>query len=141
MKKRIKSLYYDPPKSLPADRNWTQIYDWAIRVRVKKYELGGSFDILFFLSADSVVTFERSSPAYVGSYSAFVNSETETCGNCQNQADEGLMIQGFVPLNTKIDELLGLRASTFAPRVIQPYLSEMLKWKVEKVSVPVMQLL
>ena len=135
LKKHITRLYYDPYTfPLPERDSTIPLLDWTVRVRVKKYELGGSFDVLIFLTPDDVETLERSSPAYVGSFSAFVNSATEACANCQNQAEGGLVIQGFVPLNHKINELSG-RASTFDPEVVKPYLTDMLKWKVEKVSV------
>ena len=141
LKKHIRRLYDDRTKSsLPERDPTTPLFDWTVRVRVKKYELGGSFDVLIFLTLDDVEDHERSSPAYVGSHSAFVNSATEACANCQNQAEEGLVIQGFVPLNNKIDELLGSRAGTFDPEVVKPYLTDMLKWKVQKVSVLVMYL-
>ena len=132
--KHILRLYSGPAKITPPRRNPNRMFDWTARIRVKKYELGGSFSVLFFLAPDGVEGHTRSSPSYVGSYSAFVTSTTEACANCQTQADSGIVIQGFVHLNTKIEEIMGPGSGNFEIAVIKPYLTENLKWKVEKVS-------
>ena len=132
LQEHINELYQKPVKPSFLERNPSKILDWTIRVRVKKHELGDSFNILFFLTPDIAEVHGRTSTAYIGSYGVFVNSATEACANCRVQAEEGLVIQGFIPLNTKIEQFLGLR--TFSPVAITPYLTDNLKWKVEKVS-------
>lgn len=128
IQKRLKSLYEDLQPGM-ASGQISVIHDWTVRVRVKKYELRRSFNILFFFGTPDGPRF---GPSYVGSYNAFVNSAVESCANCRNLADGGLMIQGFVHLNDKIAQHAS-ELHSFDPAVIEPYLQDRLSWRVELV--------
>ncbi|KAK7688615.1 hypothetical protein QCA50_008153 [Cerrena zonata] len=128
---RIFHLY--PVPQVPGIPNTlTPFHDWTIRIRVKKFELGGSFRVLFFLTTEDVGGLDISHPAYVGSYSVFASAAIDYCSNCRNQADAGTVIQGFVHLNRKIDALGLVSSADFHPVDIVGHLSQSLKWRVEK---------
>jgi tyrosinase len=113
--------------SAPPDRG---IWDWTVRVEVKKYELGTSFSVLIFLGQVPENPREwRISPNYVGGHHAFVNSGASSCANCSNQQD--LVVEGFVHLNHAIVQHSGL--GSLEPAVVEPYLTHNLHWKVQKV--------
>ena len=116
----------------------------SVRVEVEKYALKTSFDVVIFLLPPNVPADEAAisitdsnawfnSPYYVGSVSAFVNSQPKHCVNCQNAIAQNLRIEGFVNLNQAIVDICGLRS--FAVDVVHPYLKENLTWRVRKVSV------
>ncbi|KAI0270015.1 photo-regulated tyrosinase [Gloeopeniophorella convolvens] len=107
------------------------IQDWTARICFKKYELGGSFAVLLFLGeVPTDAALWRTSPNFVGSHYAFVNSAAEQCANCREQAD--VESEGFVHLNAAIARLSGL--SSFEPGVVGPYLKESLHWRIQAVD-------
>lgn len=107
------------------------MWDWTARIEFKKYELGTSFSVLIFLGQVPENPREwRISPNYVGGHHAFVNSAAGSCANCTNQQD--LVIEGFVHLNHAIVRHSGL--GSLEPNVVEPYLTNNLHWKVQKVS-------
>ena len=110
-----------------------EYYDWAARIHVKKYELGGSFAVLIFLGDVPEDPEEwRLSPSFVGAHQAFVNTSAAQCENCRNQADQGLVIEGFVPLNKAIARYApGL--GSFDASVVEPVLQKGLHWRVQRV--------
>ncbi|KAH9988351.1 hypothetical protein BJV77DRAFT_1061440 [Russula vinacea] len=93
--------------SLRGSKRYT---DWAARIHAKK----------------ALAT----SPSFVGAHIAFVNTHTEQCANCREQADH--VIEGFVHLNEAIAKLSGL--SSFEPDVVAPYLKDNLHWRVQAVD-------
>lgn len=111
------------------------VYNWVARVRVKKYELGTSFSVLFFLGKPADIPEDaaswRSSPAYVGGHHVFVNTAATHCENCRRQSE--LVVEGYVHLDRGIARDASSLGS-FEPRVIAPYLKENLQWRVQKVS-------
>lgn len=116
-----------PDQNDPATGMW----DWTARVRFKKYELGGSFQVLIFLGPVPANSNEWGAcTTYVGAVHAFVNSVREQCRNCSTQAN--LEIQGFVSLNEAIAARSGL--TSFAPQAVAPYLTRELNWRVQMVS-------
>ncbi|KAF8805055.1 tyrosinase [Phlegmacium glaucopus] len=113
------------------------LWDWTARIEFKKYELGSSFSVLFFLGTVPENPYEwRISPNYVGATHAFVNSAAAQCGNCRNQQD--VVQEGFVHLNHAIAQYS--RLGTFEPDVIEPYLIKSLHWRVQKSNGDVVQL-
>ncbi|KAJ3823763.1 tyrosinase [Lentinula raphanica] len=108
-----------------------ELWEWTARVQVKKYEIGGSFKILFFLGNVPSNTHEwATSSQFVGAFHGFVNSSSERCANCRRQQD--IVLEGFVHLNDGIAKLSNL--NSFNPDVVEPYLKENLHWRVQKVS-------
>lgn len=122
----------------PTEDN-SDYYDWTVRVRVKKYEVGGSFSVDIFLgeppaNPDDWVT----NPNFVGSHHAFVNSAAHDCANCRARREE--YTEGFVHLNRVIAAKAaeaGSRESglpgTFHPDAIEEYLRHTLTWRVQRV--------
>ena len=106
------------------------IQDWTVRIHFKKYELRQSFAVLIFLGdVPADASQWRTSPNFVGSHVAFVNTSAEQCANCREQAD--LVAEGFVHLNSTIAKRSGL--SSFNPDVVTPYLQKNLHWRVQAV--------
>ncbi|THH26781.1 hypothetical protein EUX98_g7401 [Antrodiella citrinella] len=105
------------------------MWDWTVRVRFKKYELGGSFQVLIFVGPVPEDCAEWGTcTTYAGAVHAFVNSVAARCRNCRQQAD--VEIQGFVNLNEAIASRAGL--GSFAPREVAPYLTRELNWRVQR---------
>ncbi|KAI0374143.1 Di-copper centre-containing protein [Pilatotrama ljubarskyi] len=109
------------------------VLHWSAHITAKKYALGGSFEILVFLGAvpDDPREF-CTSPSYVGSYSAFVNSEPERCANCVRQGN--ITIGSAVSLNDAI--MNAAEVSSFDPDEVVPYLKRELHWRVHTGSGP-----
>ncbi|KAG8988915.1 hypothetical protein FRB94_000326, partial [Tulasnella sp. JGI-2019a] len=106
------------------------LYDWVARVQTKKYELGTSFSVIFFIGDFPEDPQQwRTSPAYVGAYKAFVNTAASQCENCRGQQD--VVTEGFVHLDAWLAAHSGL--GTFEPSVLEPYLKKNLHWRVQKV--------
>ena len=128
---RVVNQLYGGGQNLVQTTTPESYYDWTACIRVKKYVLGGSFDVLIFLgSVPEDVENWHSSSSFVGSHHAFVNSVADQCENCQSQAD--LVIEGFVHLNSAIARLSGL--GSFDPLVVEPWLKKNLSWRIQKVS-------
>jgi tyrosinase len=106
------------------------IRDWTCRIQFKKYELRQSFVILIFLGNVPEDSSQwRTSPTFVGSHVAFVNSAAERCANCREQVD--LVCEGFVHLNVVISRRSGF--SSFEPNLVTPYLRTGLQWRLQGV--------
>jgi len=115
-----------PPEGLTA----LQRLDWFIRIRVKKFQLGQSFTVLFFLGpVPEDVDQYRLSPQLIGSHSEFVNSDPEHCANCKDSAN--LITEGFVDLDDSL-ERLGLGHKT--EEEIEKHIQANLHWRIQKVS-------
>lgn len=106
------------------------MWEWTARVEFKKYELQTSFSVLIFLGQVPDNPREwRISPNFVGAHHAFVNSAASMCANCTNQHD--IVVEGFIHLNPAIVKHSGLES--LEPNVVEPYLTNNLNWKVQKV--------
>lgn len=106
-------------------------WDWTARVEFRKYELGVSFSVLLFLGQVPEDPEEwLVSPNFVGAHHAFVNTAAGHCANCRNQGT--LVEEGFVHLNHAIAQHSGL--GSLEPGVVEPYLTEQLQWRVQKVG-------
>ncbi|EKM51950.1 uncharacterized protein PHACADRAFT_262375 [Phanerochaete carnosa HHB-10118-sp] len=126
-----------PP--IPVGDAGSSLYDWSARIRVKKYELGGSFSVLIFLGPVPEDPREwRKSPSFVGTHQAFVNSSATQCANCRTQAAAGQVTEGFVHLDTAISRLSGL--GSFEPSVVEPYLKRELSWRIVRANKAVVDL-
>jgi len=116
-----------PESSEPSKELW----EWSARVHVKKYEIGGSFKVLFFLGSVPSDPGEWSSADhFVGAFHGFVNTSAGRCANCRTQQDA--FLEGFVHLNDGIARLSNLHS--FEPAVVKPYLTSNLHWRVQKTS-------
>ena len=107
-----------------------QRLDWFIRIRVKKFQLGQSFTVLFFLgSVPEHVDQWRLSPHLIGSYSEFVNSDPEHCANCRDSAS--IITEGFIDLDDSLERLGFAHKSE---QEIETHLQHELHWRIQKVS-------
>ncbi|KAF8874304.1 tyrosinase [Mucidula mucida] len=106
-------------------------WDWTARIEFKKYELGCSFSVLLFLGAVPEDPEDwLCSENLAGAHHAFVNSSAGRCANCRGQGD--LLAEGFVHLDNAIAQHSGL--GSLEPGVVEPYLTQALQWRVQKVD-------
>lgn len=118
-----------PSTKCPAHGNW----DWTARIRVKKFEVGCSFQIVLFLgTVPSDPKQWNLSPAGAGTYCILVNESVSNCANCESQSE--FVEQGYIPLNRGITKLSGLRS--LDPADVVAYLTANLHWKAQKVTCP-----
>lgn len=105
-------------------------YDWTARIAFKKYEFGSSFSVLLFIGSVPENPEEwHVSPQFVGAHHAFVNSVAGHCANCRNQGD--IVVEGFVHLTQYI--LRHAELPSLEPGIVEPYLTNQLHWRVQKV--------
>ncbi|KAG8940486.1 hypothetical protein FRC03_005440 [Tulasnella sp. 419] len=71
----------------------------------------------------------RTSPQFVGSLFAFVNSNPERCGNCVDRADS--IIEGFVNLTHCLQNN---QLGSLDPETVIPYLKDQLHWRIQKID-------
>ncbi|KAG9009285.1 hypothetical protein FRB90_008450 [Tulasnella sp. 427] len=105
----------------------TEYNDWAVRIRVNKYQLKGSFSVLIFLGdipEDSKAW--MSSPSYVGAHRVF---GSVLYGEAESD-EPNAIAEGFVQLNQAIAERSGL--ASFDAKEVVPYLKSNLGWRVQK---------
>lgn len=138
-KKVIHRLLAQPQKSIfkgdPAISQW---WDWSVRVRERKFELGRSFTVLIFLGSVPENPGEwNTSKHLVGKNHVFANSASGSCQNCRQQND--IIHEGFVHLNRGLARLAPQIASPYKPEVVIPYLKENLQWRVVDVSIHVLR--
>jgi len=105
-------------------------FEWSARIHVAENALSGSFSVLIFLGEVPGPGKWYDTPAYVGSVSAYVAGRGY--GGSYGTGTGSSMIEGFVHLNSKIAKLSTF--SSFHPRLIVPYLTENLHWRIEMVS-------
>jgi tyrosinase len=113
-----------PSGSCPNHGAW----DWAARVHIKKYEVGTSFVVVFFLGEVPKEPKEwTTSNACVGRHYVMVNSNPQNCANCKTNSN--VTVEGFVHLNDGLNQHLG----SLAPEKVPQYLKDKLQWRVQKV--------
>lgn len=101
------------------------IWDWTARIEFDKYELGQSFSVIIFLGKvpedpmDWLVC-----PEFVGAHHAFVDGTGRKRGP--------VVDEGFVHLSQAIVERG--RLGSLEPGAVEPYLTESLDWRVQKVK-------
>jgi len=107
------------------------ITEWTVRIRCKKFELGGSFSVLlFFFEVPDVPDNPNKwslDPRCVGSFNAYVDEEPED-GDGQGLTDA--TISGFVHINDSI--LKQSPQQSLDPDNVVPFLKEHLYWRVLK---------
>ena len=116
-----------PSSKCPAHGN----YDWTARIRVKKFEVGCSFQVILFLG--TVPTDPKQwilSPTVAGTYCVLVNEDVSNCANCVSQSE--FVEQGYIHLNRGITKLSGL--GSLNPAGVVDYLTANLHWKAQKVK-------
>ena len=119
-----------PVGSLPAKRPDHGVWDWTVRVEFKMHELHSSFFVLIFLGEVPEDPRDwHTCPNYVGSACAFVNNAALKCSNCASQQD--VVLEEYVHLDHAIASHSKL--TSLDPSVIEPYLTSVLKWRVQKV--------
>lgn len=105
---------------------------WTARIHIKKYELCGSFSVLFFIGEVPENPADwYSCPSFAGAHGAFVNSATEGCANCARQQEADVDIEAFVHLNNTLARILP--NGSYDEEVVEPVLKEKLQWRVRKV--------
>ncbi|KAK2467605.1 hypothetical protein APHAL10511_000460 [Amanita phalloides] len=105
-----------------------QWWNWSVRLRVKKFELGRSFSVLVFLG-DVPEDYNNwwTSENLAGVNQVFANSAPGSCGNCRQNSD--MIHEGFVHLNRLLARVVP-NAGAFDPQLIKPYLTKNLHWRV-----------
>lgn len=105
-----------------------KITEWTIRIRCKKFELGGNFFVLLFLVEVPRIPDDPNDwfldPHCIGSLDAFVGEEG---GDGHNN-----IISGFVHINDYI--LKQSPQHSLEPDDVVPFLKENLYWRILKVS-------
>jgi tyrosinase len=119
------------------------IREWTVRIRCKKFEVGGNFSVLLFLKdsedpedpeVPDVPPLPANpnkwffAPTFIGAFDTFVNDTPEECTNCQEHAQD--IISGFVHINESITK--NRYAGTLDPVVVEPFLTKRLNWRVLK---------
>jgi tyrosinase len=105
------------------------IPNWSARIRCNQHEFGTGFSVyLFLVEVPEDPAQWLTSPHFVGSFDAFINTDADKCANCRNQADRD--IEGFVHINAGILEHSG-QGSLEADQVV-PFLTKNLHWRVLK---------
>ncbi|KAK0485254.1 hypothetical protein IW261DRAFT_1331325 [Armillaria novae-zelandiae] len=106
------------------DASRRSVTDWTVRIRANAHELNGSFSVLIFLDAvPDDPHLWKSSPSYVGRYSAYVSSTPD---------QQPAVTEGFVHLSNWIAQKTSL--GSFDPGVVVPFLKDKLSWRVQMVS-------
>ncbi|RPB05865.1 Di-copper centre-containing protein [Choiromyces venosus 120613-1] len=109
------------------------VYEYFCNVRADKYAAGGSFNVHIFLGEfNSDATQRAYDDNLVGTFSIFANDpETTGCEKCQNEAEDGLIVTGSIPLTgallDRIPELNSLE-----PENVIPYLQSKLHWRCNR---------
>jgi len=129
-KKVIHRLLAKPQDSIfkgnPSVPKW---YNWSVRIRVRKFELGRSFTVLVFLGKVPENPAEwYTCKEMVGRNHVFANSAPGNCENCRRQSN--IIHEGFVHLNRGFARLAPQVRLPCAPDVVVPYLKENLNWRV-----------
>lgn len=114
-------------------------HDWTVHAKFKKFELGSSFSILFFIGPVPEDPSDwYTSPSFVGSVSAFVNSRPDRCANCASRINAE--IESFVHLNEHIlanyPDLPSLD-----PEHVKDFLKSHLSWRIEGRKVSILEYL
>ncbi|EMD35087.1 hypothetical protein CERSUDRAFT_116584 [Gelatoporia subvermispora B] len=88
--RKVNSLYApDYSVTVPKSASQAPLYEYTVRIKFRKLELGSSFSILVNLGE-----------TYVGRVSAFTSQQPERCANCVSNANKE--IEGYVHLTPTI---------------------------------------
>jgi len=129
-KKVIHRLLAKPQDSIfKGDPSVPQWWNWSVRIRVRKFELGRSFTVLVFLGNVPENPAEwYTCQQMVGRNHVFANSAPGNCENCHRQTN--IIHEGFVHLNRGFARLAPQIQLPCAPDVVVPYLKQNLNWRV-----------
>ncbi|KLO14547.1 Di-copper centre-containing protein [Schizopora paradoxa] len=135
----IQSKDFNPITDLDID-----LYEWKAGIEVEKYAIDSSFSVCVFLLApgvDSSVISDTnstewySSPYFAGQTSIFINSAGKAkCGNCQAQAADNAVVQGFMHLNDSIKLNGNLTPAEENDNEVHEYLKKHIVWKACKAN-------
>ncbi|KAI1794978.1 hypothetical protein LXA43DRAFT_1058946 [Ganoderma leucocontextum] len=106
-------------------------WKWSARVRVQRFQLERSFQVLVFLGSVPEDPSEWvGAPSFVGAFGAFVNGTAAQCANCQVLVD--VVTEGCVHLNRALFRNYDVR--TFNPEDVSPRLKDHLDWRIQMVD-------
>jgi len=111
-------------------------------IRADKYAAGGSFNVHVFLGEFSSDPTQRAyDDNLVGTFSVFANDpETTGCEKCQNEAENGLIVTGSIPLTGALLDRIPLdripELNSLEPENVIPYLQSKLHWRCNRVCPP-----
>ncbi|KIM27070.1 hypothetical protein M408DRAFT_311628 [Serendipita vermifera MAFF 305830] len=111
-----------------------QYNEWVANIRVEKYALKSSFFIHVFLGDfNPDPAHWGTDPNLVGSYYVFANDLDSTeCENCQENAEDQLLVTGAIPLTGALGDRLGKdQIAQLNPDQITPYLTKELHWRIQ----------
>lgn len=119
------------PAAAPSSVEHKSVLEWTARVQAKKFELGGSYTVLFFLGPVPEDPKDwRTAPSYIGAHFAFANSVASGCENCRNHSE--MVSESYIGLNIALEARPDI--TSFDPEHVDPYLQANLRHRVQKVS-------
>lgn len=141
-KKVMNNLLQKPQNSIfKSDPTVTEWWNWSVRIRVRRIELGRSFTVLVFLGsvpADPAKWF--TSKNLVGKSHVFASRASGSCKTCPQQ--NNVIYEGFVHLNRGFGRLAPPQIKLpYNPEAVVPYLDKNLHWRTVDVSVHVLRYL
>lgn len=101
--------------------------------------IDGVFTIFYFVGPLSELNNDpeccwQTEPNLAGLNHIF-SARKENCGNCENQAEEGLKVTGTSPINASLQENIESgKLQSLKPEDVEPFLKKNLIWRVVKVS-------
>ncbi|KAG0641703.1 tyrosinase precursor [Tuber brumale] len=114
------------------------VYEYFCNIRADKYAAGGSFNIHILLGEfNSDPTQRAYDDNLVGTFSVFANDpETTGCEKCQNEAEEGLVVTGSIPLTGALLDRIPKSSipelNSLEPEAVISYLQSNLHWRCNK---------
>jgi tyrosinase len=114
------------------------VHEYFCNIRADKYAAGGTFNVHVFLGEfNSDATQRAYDDNLVGTFTIFANDpETTGCEKCQNEAEEGLIVTGSIPLTgallDRIPELGIPELDSLEPEKVIPYLQKSLHWRCNR---------
>ena len=110
--------------------------EWIINIRVQKHCLGGPFQVHCFLGPVPADTSSWLIHANnVGTCSILgSNPATTSCEKCKTDANKGLIVTGVVLFTEALHHaILQGNLQSLMPVHVEPYLAEMLHWRITQV--------
>jgi tyrosinase len=104
-----------------------QWYEWTVRIRAKKFELGESFSVLIFLGEVPHDPNQwMSSESFAGVHHVFA-------GMPDGGGDSDMINEGFIRVNRHLQRRMPDQ-KTYDPAVVKPFLKQNLNWRTTDVS-------
>ncbi|KIL63082.1 hypothetical protein M378DRAFT_733369 [Amanita muscaria Koide BX008] len=117
------------PGGIFASSDMGRWWNWAVRIRARKFELGRSFSIMIFLGGvPTDPTDWSTSDSLAGVHHVFANSSAGRCPNCRKK--QNTINEGFVHLNRHLLQMESVLPAGLDPSHLQGWLMRRIKWRV-----------